>query len=228
MALATLVPPGVVVADIGTDHAYLPIYLVQSGQVMRAVAADISPGSLESARQAVTAAGLEERISLRLGSGLSVLTPGEAEIVVIAGLGSTTIADIVALEPEVATSAQAFLLQPMTKPGDLRRRLTSLGLTLKDEKLVLDKGRFYVTMVATPGTMPAFPEELLEIGPYLAAHPDPMLPAYLTYRIEQEKKVRAKTCFAKSAAARARSELASHRINAWREMLYVCQWKLRS
>ncbi len=77
MALATLVPPGVVVADIGTDHAYLPIYLVQSGQVMRAVAADISPGSLESARQAVTAAGLEERISLRLGSGLSVLTPLE-------------------------------------------------------------------------------------------------------------------------------------------------------
>ena len=162
--LADLVPQGAVVADIGTDHAYLPIYLVQTGQAPRAIATDLSPGSLAKARQAVLAAGLEHKITLRLGQGLTVLTPGEAQVVVIAGLGSKTIADIIALAPEVTFSAQAFLLQPMKNPGELRRCLAKLGLTLIDETLVCDKGRFYVIMVVASGTMPAFSEDLLEIG----------------------------------------------------------------
>ncbi len=223
--MADLVPLGTVVADIGTDHAYLPIHLIQTRRAPWCIATDASPGSLAKARQAVVAAGLEDRIDLRLGSGLTVLAPGEVQVLVIAGLGSKTIADIIALAPEVAASAQVFLLQPMTNPGELRRRLPELGLTLTDETLAVERGRFYVIMAATSGTMPTFAEELLEIGPYLVAKPDLLLPAYLAFKIGQEEQVRAEV--EKSVSGKARWELASRRIHAWREILHDCESKLR-
>ena len=201
-----MVPPGAVVADIGTDHAHLPIYLVQSGQV-------ISPGSLAKARQAVEAAGLEHKILLRLGSGLTVLAPEEAPTVVIAGLGPDTIADIIGATPKVTASTQLFLLQPMHNPGQLRRRLVQIGLTLADEFLVRERQGFYVIMAATVGTMPSFCPELLEIGPCLVTKSDPLLSDYVAQRIGQEEQVRSKVGCSSGRSAR--------------EILYGCQSQLR-
>jgi tRNA (adenine22-N1)-methyltransferase len=221
-----MVPPGAVVADIGTDHAYLPIRLVQSGQVNQAIASDVSPGSLAKARQAVVAARLEHKISLRLGSGLTVLAPGEAPTVVIAGLGPDTIAAIIQETPQVAACTQLFILQPMHNPGQLRRLLGQLGLMLIDEHLVREKQRFYVVMAVKIGTMPLFSPELMEIGPCLVAKSDPWLPAYVAQKISQEEQIRSKIGHSPGRSAQVRRQLADQRIHAWREILYGSESQL--
>jgi tRNA (adenine22-N1)-methyltransferase len=221
-----MVPPGAVVADIGTDHAYLPIHLIQSGQVDHVIASDVSPGSLTKARQAVVAAGLEHRISLRLGSGLAVLVPGEAPTVVIAGMGPETITNILAATPKVMASTKQFFLQPMQNPSKLRQRLNKLGLTLVDEVLTREQHRFYVILVVAVGSMPAFSNELLEIGPYLVAKSDPLLPAYIRHRIGQEEQVRSEIGTSPGGSAQARRQLADRRIRIWREILHGCQSQL--
>ena len=94
--VAALVRPGSRVADIGTDHGYLPVYLVKEGICPRAIAADLRSGPLESARRHVTAAGLSDRIDLRLGDGLTPIEPQEVDDMIIAGMGGETIAGILA------------------------------------------------------------------------------------------------------------------------------------
>ncbi|MDK2855794.1 MAG: tRNA (adenine22-N1)-methyltransferase [Bacillota bacterium] len=214
-----MVPPRQVVADIGTDHALLPIYLVGSGRVPRAIAGDVSPGSYAKARRAVAAAGLSVKIDVRLGPGLSILAPGEADVLIIAGLGGLTIADILAGGKEVATAAKLILLQPMRDPAELRRRLAALGFRLQDEALVSEGKRFYVLMAAVPGTMPAYPEPILEIGPLLVARPDPLLVPYVKARIARERQIWEQARRARGEAGRARAHLAEERIRAWEELI---------
>lgn len=217
--LAALVPPRRVVADIGTDHALLPIYLVASGRIPRAIAGDVSPGSCAKARRAVAAAGLSAAIDVRLGPGLTVLAPGEADVLVIAGLGGLTIAEILADGKEVATAAELVLLQPMRDPAELRRRLAALGFRLEYEALVREGKRFYVLMVAVPGTMPAYPEPILEIGPFLVARPDPLLAPYVKARIARERQIWERARRARGESGRARAYLAEERIRAWEELI---------
>ncbi|MDK2882433.1 MAG: tRNA (adenine22-N1)-methyltransferase [Bacillota bacterium] len=206
-------------ADIGTDHALLPIYLVGSGRVPRAIAGDVSPGSYNKALQAVAAAGLSAKIDVRLGPGLSILVPGEADVLIIAGLGGLTIADILAGGREVATAAGLVLLQPMRDPAELRRRLGVLGFCLKNEMLVREGDRFYVLIAAVPGAMPAYSETLLEIGPLLVARPDPLLVPYVKARIARERQIWEWARKARGEAGRARAYLAEERIRAWEELV---------
>ena len=85
-AVAKLVPQGCVLADIGTDHAYLPVWLLQKGQIKAAVAADIAAGPCRAAQTNIGMYGLRDKIEVRMGSGLTVLKPGEADGAVIAGM----------------------------------------------------------------------------------------------------------------------------------------------
>ena len=89
-AVAKLVPQGCVLADIGTDHAYLPVWLLQKGQIKAAVAADIAAGPCRAAQTNIGMYGLRGKIEVRMGSGLTVLKPGEADGAVIAGMGGST------------------------------------------------------------------------------------------------------------------------------------------
>lgn len=213
-------PPGRVVADIGTDHALLPIHLVGSGRAPRAIATDVSPASLAKARAAVAAAGLSERIALRRGFGLSTLRPGEAAVLVLAGLGGLSIAQILAEGYAAARAAEQLLLQPMRHAEELRRRLAAGGFRLANEVLARERQRFYVIMAAEPGPMPAYPEALLAVGPLLVARPDPLLKPYLEMRIARERRIYARIEKAAcSAAGRARARLALERVRAWEELL---------
>ena len=121
--LADWVPPGARLADVGTDHAYLPVWLVQNGVCPAAIAADLRPGPLEAARRHVAAAGLEDRISLRLGDGLAPVFPGEADDIVIAGMGGETIAAILSAADWLADARLRLVLQPMSRAEETRRGL---------------------------------------------------------------------------------------------------------
>ena len=100
--IAALVPQNCVVADIGTDHAYLPVWLMQNGLIKAAIAADIAEGPCRAAQTNIGMYGLKDKIEVRRGSGLTVLKPGEADGAVIAGMGGSTIVQILEESPEAS------------------------------------------------------------------------------------------------------------------------------
>ena len=92
--IANLVPQGCVLADIGTDHAYLPVWLLEKQRISRAIAGDIAAGPCQAARTTVAQFGQHKHVEVRQGSGLKVLSPGEADCIAIAGMGASTIISI--------------------------------------------------------------------------------------------------------------------------------------
>ncbi|MDB4897285.1 MAG: hypothetical protein JWN15_3547 [Firmicutes bacterium] len=181
-AAARYVLPGRPVADIGTDHAYLPAYLVQTGRVPWSIAADVMPGPLEAARTTVVAEAVSGDVSLRLGSGLQVLRPGEVATVTICGMGGPLIAEILATGP--LGGLERLVLQPMGGEERLREWLAANGWRLVAEELVADAGRIYVILAAEPGVMSLTEPELL-VGPYLRQAGGPLLGRYLRFLREQ-------------------------------------------
>lgn len=145
---AALVRPGSRVADIGTDHAYLPLYLVEQGICPAAIASDIRPGPAAIARRNVEAAGLSGRIDVRLGDGLSSISPDEVDDILIAGMGGETIAAILQAAGWVKHSHYRLVLQPMTRPEQLRRWLLTNGFSLRTERMVRDGRHLYTIMAA--------------------------------------------------------------------------------
>lgn len=146
--VASMVRRGSRVADIGTDHAYLPVYLVQNGVCPSGIAADIGEGPLEAARHTVTEAGLTDKIALRLGDGLSPVSPDEADDIVIAGMGGETIVEILSAADWVKNARLRLICQPMTRAEELRRWLLTNGFSVAEERLVKDGHRLYPVMTA--------------------------------------------------------------------------------
>ncbi|KKM09057.1 hypothetical protein SY88_20595 [Clostridiales bacterium PH28_bin88] len=187
--IARRVLPGGTMADIGTDHAYLPVYLVEQNKCPRAIASDIHEGPYLTARELVHLYRMEDRISVRCGDGLRVLVPGEADTLVIAGIGGSTIIKILEASPDVATSAKRLVLQPMEDIFRLRAWLVTQGWRLVDEDLVMEGDRYYVILVAEPGRSPSLGEMELEVGPVLMAGRHPLLYGYLDRLVKELKRV---------------------------------------
>ncbi len=180
-AIADLVPPDCrCLADIGTDHGYVPAALLLAGRVGRAVAADVGALPLDHARRTAARCGVEDRMDLRLGDGLSVLSPGEADVIVIAGMGGDTIAGILAAAPW-SRDGPLLLLQPMSRAYELRRWLPERGYAVRAETLVQDKGVLYPILSAAGGTM-APASEAQAWGGFLLEG-DPLWGRYLSDRI---------------------------------------------
>ena len=114
--LAELVPDGAKLADVGTDHGYLPVALLQQGKIQRAIATDIGEEPLQHARRTAEEYGLSESVDFRLCDGLNGMMPDEADTIVIAGMGGETIIEILKNAPW--TRQKTLLLQPMTKPEE--------------------------------------------------------------------------------------------------------------
>lgn len=147
-AVASLVPQGSRFADIGTDHAYLPVWLLEQGVIASAVAGDIAAGPCQAARTTVAMHGAASSIAVRQGSGLAVLSPGEADCIAICGMGGSTIISILAADMAVAKGAQRLLLQPMAGAAALRRWLVAQGWCITREALVDDEPHFYEIICA--------------------------------------------------------------------------------
>lgn len=189
--IAALVPPGGRLADIGTDHAYLPVYLVTEGIVPSAVAGEVHEGPFRSAAEALAGVGLADRIDLRFGDGLAVLAPGEADTAVIAGMGGATIVEILAARPEVTASLSCLVLQPMQGAGLVRRWLAAASWRLVAEALVEEDGRLYEVMAAAPGAAGEYDPILYDIGPLLWARRHPLLRDHVAALLAQARRVAA-------------------------------------
>ncbi|MFB9325461.1 tRNA (adenine(22)-N(1))-methyltransferase TrmK [Paenibacillus aurantiacus] len=148
--IADRVTPGSRTADIGSDHALLPVYLVQSGRVPSAIAGELNTGPYQAACKAAASAGLTAVIAVRQGDGLCVLHPGEADTVTIAGMGGSLMADI--LEAGRLSGklegVRELVLQPNVGEEFVRRWLVRHGWTLTDETVLEEDGRFYEVLHA--------------------------------------------------------------------------------
>jgi tRNA (adenine22-N1)-methyltransferase len=215
-AAAEWVLAGRPLADIGTDHAYLPAYLVGQSVIPRAVAADIQPGPLEAARTTVEEAGLTGLIDLRLGDGLRPIKPGEVATATICGMGGPLIANILAAGP--LDGIERLVLQPMGGEEHVRRWLSENGWRLIGEQLVEDGGRLYVILAAERGEAPLTERDII-IGPYLRATGGPLLRRYAEGQLEQLRRARAGAARSSRPEAAARVEELEARIRIWEEVI---------
>ena len=143
-AIAELVPKNSRVADIGTDHALLPIFLIQSGMTNSVIASDIVDGPLESAEKNIKAHGLADKITVVKSDGLVKVCPLSPETVIIAGMGGETIRDIMSACDYSTAAAPLFILQPMTHTELLREYLIKSGFSILSERVIQEQHRFYV------------------------------------------------------------------------------------
>ena len=144
---AEFVREGASVADIGTDHAYLPVYLVKSGKTKKAVAADVRVGPLENAKGNIIRNGLESSIKTVLSDGLEKIGPDEADDIVIAGMGSELIIRIIEAAPWLRDSKKHLILQPMTRAEELRKYLCRSGFEIISERACISCKKTYSVML---------------------------------------------------------------------------------
>lgn len=138
-----------VLCDVGCDHAYLPVYAVLNGYVNNAIAMDIGEGPLQNAKVNIKKYGLEDKIKSRLSNGLESLEPGEADCIVIAGMGGILIRDILKNCPLVWMSADSLILSPHRDDRLLREYLSEKCFFEKDD-FIEEKGTFYTVMKFLP------------------------------------------------------------------------------
>lgn len=135
---------GKTVADIGTDHAFIPIELMTGGRCERVIASDVNKGPAQIARNNIKATGVD--VEVRVGNGLSILKPAEAEDIIIAGMGGKLICEILAAEPDVAKKSR-LILQPMNGQYELRSFLLKEGFVISHEDLEVEGFKVYNVLV---------------------------------------------------------------------------------
>ncbi len=150
-AIADRVPQGARLADIGTDHGHLPLYLLRAGRLTQAIACDLREGPLDHARENARLHGLSAGVCFRLAAGLDAVRPEECDTISIAGMGGETIAGILQAAPWTAQGTHTLLLQPMTMLPQLRQWLWAHGYHISEEIVCQEGKRFYVILMAQGG-----------------------------------------------------------------------------
>ncbi|MFN3200726.1 MAG: tRNA (adenine(22)-N(1))-methyltransferase [Bradymonadia bacterium] len=178
-AVAAHVPAGVTVADVGTDHGHLPRALLASGHTPSVLAMDVARGPLSFAKRHLE--GFGDRVSLRLGSGLSQLHAGEAHTVTICGMGGETMEEILTADPPAPLGVERLIVQPQSRLALVRHTLVAQGYTLTDERFVVDGRHFYLVMVADRGGSPLSFEDAV-LGPVARVRRGPCFEAWLSIK----------------------------------------------
>ena len=214
-AVADLVTAGSRLADIGTDHAYIPIYLLEKGTVTEAFAMDVNPGPLRRAEENIREHGLTEGIQTRLSDGFSAMKPGEADSAVIAGMGGNLVIRILSEGRDVVSSLRECVLQPQSEIEKVRAFLLEEGFFFISENMVEEDGKYYPMMkVKPPGsgkdTSGRSPESWtgteLKYGKLLLEGRHPVLRRYLEKEIEIRREILKNLSGNDSERARERAE----------------------
>lgn len=175
--VADRVPAGVRLADVGTDHAYLPAWLLLQERIPFALCTDLRPGPLERARETVEKWDVADRAELRLCDGLAGVRPEEMDVITIAGMGGETILSILAAAPWVRE--KGLVVQPMSSLADLRAGLAPLGFHIAKETLAQEGETLYVIMDLAPGAEGPLTAAERQVGRAERHQGDPLWPRYL-------------------------------------------------
>lgn len=143
-----MVRRGNAVADIGTDHAYLPAYLVLNGISPKALACDVRKGPLDNAKKTVEQYGISDKITLRLSDGFDEILPSEAEDFVMCGMGGTLMEELVSRTEWLKDKSKRIIVQPQSHAEDIRRYFAENGFEILFEDACIDSGKIYCAMAA--------------------------------------------------------------------------------
>ena len=184
LKIASLVDNGKRIADIGTDHGYIPVYLLNQNKIQYAILGDVNKGPLENARKEVNRNKLQDKVDLRLGSGIEVLKENEVDEIIIAGMGGMLINNLL-------KANEKLILQPMQAPEELRMFLYQNGYKILDEHLVREEHRLYEIIVCKYEGLE--PQEIdpiyYEIGQKLIQNNDPLLNDFIENKIRINQNV---------------------------------------
>ena len=152
--VASFVPQGAILLDVGSDHAYLPIELIERGQIESAIAGEVVEGPYQSAVKNVEAHGLKEKIQVRLANGLAAFEEADqVSVITIAGMGGRLITRILEEGLDKLANVERLILQPNNREDDLRIWLQDHGFEIVAESILEESGKFYEILVVEAGQM---------------------------------------------------------------------------
>jgi tRNA (adenine22-N1)-methyltransferase len=245
--IAERVPSSSRLADIGSDHALLPSYLVQAGIVTFAIAGEVNPGPLEAATRQVKEAGLAGRIEVREGNGLAVLVQGEVDVITIAGMGGSLIASILDEGKLKLTGVRKLILQPNVGEEQVRRWLDLHHWMLESETIVEEDGKIYEILTALP--QGSFPDEqkreqlyqdrslgngkkiskdrLLQMGPYLLQDAPEAWHRKWESELQKLEMISGQLALSDAEASKRKAEAIRGEMQEIREVLEACSLKAK-
>ncbi|GAA0718965.1 class I SAM-dependent methyltransferase [Clostridium malenominatum] len=206
-------------ADIGTDHGYIPIYLIKNGVCKRAIASDINKGPIEKAIKNIGREGLSSYVECRIGGGMTTLKPGEAEVGVIAGMGGNLIKDIIEESMEVFKALDYIILQPVQNPEVLREYIYSKGYEILEEELCFEEGKYYeIIKVRYGNNIEEIDSIFYEVSNYLLQKKHPLVEDFIISKINKCHKILNFITEDTEGAKERRIQL-NHKINKLRELI---------
>ena len=189
-AVASLAGACNTLADVGTDHGYIPVYLVGCKRAKRAVAMDINPGTLQRAQEHIEAYGLQALIETRLSDGMAALQVGEADKIVVAGMGGNLMQRILKQGEAAARAAQGLVLQPQSEIAAFRGFLWENGYRIVEEDMVCEDGKYYPMILAKHmGKAEPLGRAECKFGPVLLQKQHPVLKEYLEWQRKMKEGV---------------------------------------
>lgn len=207
--IAGMVTKGNVVCDVGTDHAYLAIYLIENGISPHVIAMDVAEGPLSKAEHNISASGLCGVVETRLSDGVDKLRTGEAQTVIMAGMGGILICQLLSKGEEVLASASELILSPHTDAELVRRYLSQHGYCIEQEKMIVEEGKYYIMLRCVHKEAKAMSDCEYRFGRNLLEKKEPVLCGYLQKEYQKLQKLYENLgSVSTEHAARRRTELA--------------------
>lgn len=186
---ADLLEPAQAVADIGCDHAYTSMYMIETGKAKKVLAMDINEGPLATAKKNISNYGYESQIETRQSNGMEKLQAGEVDSVLICGMGGVLICQILTEGKVLLSGLKQLVLQPQSEVGLVRKFLHENGFFIAKEVMVLEDGKYYVVIRAIPGHECYEQEWEYKYGKYLFEKNDELYFAFLKKRYESKKEI---------------------------------------
>ena len=215
--VASFVPQGSILLDVGSDHAYLPIELIERGQIKSAIAGEVVDGPYQSAVKNVEANGLREKIQVRLANGLAAFEEeDQVTVITIAGMGGRLIATILEEGLDKLSNIQRLILQPNNREDDLRIWLQDHDFRIVAESILEEAGKFYEILVVEAGQMKLSASDV-RFGPFLSKEVSPVF-------VQKWQKEAAKLEVALDQIPEKNLEerqVLAHKIQAIKEVLYA-------
>ncbi len=218
-SIANLVDKNSIVGDIGTDHGYIPRYLIEKEISKYVIATDISGPSLDKTKDLVMKGDYRGKIQTRLGDGLDPIKEFEVDVVIIGGMGGVLISDILERAKDKLDSFETYILQPMVGGKELRYYLINNGFTIVKEDLAKEEDKIYEIILAKRGLESYEKDFDYEISPLLIRGDHPLWKDFVLWKMKQKEKIRDEIRGIKSEKSIKRLEELEEEIKAYREVL---------
>lgn len=181
----------IALADVGTDHGYIPLYALKNNICSEAIASDINKEPLDKARLNAILEGVGDELEFRLGNGLNVLKENEVQAVIIAGMGGNLIRDILEADTNIVNELEYLILQPAQNPEVLREYLYTNDYEIIDEDLCLDDGKYYELFKVRrkTGENTVLDSIYYEISPKLLMEKHPLMKEYINSKLDKYNKI---------------------------------------